>query len=180
MTDPTSTISREVIAHHEAGHAVAGVALGIGLVYIRIVKGEDGLVGVKPKTNPFPEARPPFNPPGEFTPNEWIELQDDDKWREWQRKDNEKYTLYYLSGKAAQIKYAGIAQDDDAKADYSFVQCRMPLCYARLSELEEAAREFVEAHWAAIEAVASELLNKLELTPDEVEAIVKRTIPSGL
>jgi hypothetical protein len=177
MTDQTNTMSREVIAHHEAGHAVAGIVLGIGLVYIRIVKGDDGLVGVKPKTNPFPEARPTFNPRGEFTARQWTELQDDDKWREWQRKDNEKYTLYYLAGKAAHIRFAGTAQDSDAKADYSFVQHRMPLCHARLSEMEKAAQEFVEIHWAAIEAVASKLLEKSELTPHEVEVIVKHTMP---
>lgn len=173
----TTTMSREVLAHHEAGHAVAGVVLGIGLIYIRIVKGEDGLIGVKPKTNPFPQARPPFNPPGEFTADEWAELQDDEKWREWQRKDNEKYTVYYLAGKAAQRKYAGTAEDDDAKADYSFVQHRMPLCYARLSEMEEAAREFVETYWTAIEAVASALLERSELSPTEVEDIIRCSMP---
>jgi hypothetical protein len=62
----TATMSLDVIAYHEAGHAAAGIILGIGLIYIRIVKGEDGLVGVKPKTNPFPEKLPPYNPPGEL------------------------------------------------------------------------------------------------------------------
>jgi hypothetical protein len=174
----TATMSLDVIAYHEAGHAAAGIILGIGLIYIRIVKGEDGLVGVKPKTNPFPEKRPPYNPPGEFTGDEWAELSNsDEKWKEWQRKDNERYTLYYLAGKAAQIKYAGTAKDDEAKADYSFVQHRMPLCYARLGELEMVAREFVEAHWAAIEAIAKELLKRSELTPAEVEEIIRRVMP---
>jgi len=69
----TNSVSRDVIAHHEAGHAVAGLVLGVPFTEVRIVPGEDGKIGVPLKTNPWTGPRPASNP-GEFTDEEWAEL----------------------------------------------------------------------------------------------------------
>ncbi len=37
------------------------------------------------------------------------------------REINDKYAIFCLAGKAAQLEYTGVANDEDAKADYSFV-----------------------------------------------------------
>ena len=57
----TNSVSRDVIAHHEAGHAVAGLVLGVPFTEVRIVPGEDGKIGVPLKTNPWTGPRPASN-----------------------------------------------------------------------------------------------------------------------
>jgi hypothetical protein len=42
----TNSVTRNVIAHHEAGHAVGGLVLGVPFTEVRIVPGEDGKIGV--------------------------------------------------------------------------------------------------------------------------------------
>ena|ERR1700730_84810 len=121
MNAQTNLPSLQVIAHHEAGHAVAGMVLGVEFTAVRIVRGEDGKIGVPLKTNPWIAPRPAFKPPDEFTDEEWAQLsQSDEKWEAWKKKDNDNYAIFCLAGKAAQLEYAGVANDEDAKADYSF------------------------------------------------------------
>lgn len=45
MTTQTNSLGREVIAHHEAGHAVVGIVLGVEFKAVRIAPGEDGMIG---------------------------------------------------------------------------------------------------------------------------------------
>src|SRR5205823_12455754 len=78
----TNSVSRDVIAHHEARHAVAGLVLGVPFTEVRIVPGEDGKIGVPLKTNPWTGPRPASNP-GEFTDEEWAELSR--SYDEWER-----------------------------------------------------------------------------------------------
>jgi len=121
-TQATTAMSLPVIAHHEAGHAVAGMVLGVEFREVRIVPAEDGRIGVPLKTTPWLPARPATNP-GEFTDDEWKELsRSSEKWEAWKKKDNDSYAIFCFAGKAAQIEFAGSASDEDAKADYSFVE----------------------------------------------------------
>ena len=120
MNIQTNSAGRDVIAHHESGHAVAGLVLGVAFTEVRILPCEDGKIGVPLKTNPWRAPRPPSNP-GEFTDEEWAELsRSDEKWEAWKMRDQEKYAIFCLAGKAAQLEYAGVARDEDAMADYSF------------------------------------------------------------
>jgi hypothetical protein len=173
----TNSVSRDVIAHHEAGHGVAGLVLGVPFTEVRIVPGEDGRIGVPLKTNPWTGPRPASNP-GEFTDEEWKELsRSDEKWEAWKRRDQEKYAIFCLAGKAAQFEYAGTTRDEDAKADYSFVQHWLPNYEQRLGGLEQAARALVREHWVAVGAIGAALLERSVLTPAEVEGIFHQAMP---
>src|SRR6266566_1650768 len=91
----TNSVSRDVIAHHEARHAVAGLVLGVPFTEVRIVPGEDGKIGVPLKTNPWTGPRPASNP-GEFTDEEWAELSlSYNEWEAWKKRDNDSYAILY-------------------------------------------------------------------------------------
>lgn len=178
MSTWTNPVSPQVVAHHEAGHAVAGVVLGVGFAEVRVVPGKDGKIGVPLRTNPWLGPRPASNP-GEFTDEEWAALsQSEGEWERWKKRDHEKYAIFCFAGKAAQLEYAGVANDEDAKADYSFVEYWLPNYEQRKAALEKAARELVRNHWPAVQAVAAALLERAALTPAEVEEIFRRAMPS--
>ena len=59
------------------------------------------------------------------------------------REINDKYAIFCLAGKAAQLEYTGVANDEDAKADYSFVERWLPDYERRIGGLEESARALV-------------------------------------
>lgn len=176
QTQPLS-IPTDVLAHHEAGHAVAGTVLGIPYLAVRITQDEYGKMGVPFRRVPWTWGRPDQKLSG-LTDDEWAELQDDTKWEAWKKKENDDFAIFMLAGKAAQIEYAGSARSEDATFDYSFVQSRLPNCYARLPELEQAALDFVKRYWPAVQALAAELIQRSELTPAEAEAIIRRAMPT--
>lgn len=165
------------MAHHEAGHAVAALVLGIPFIEVRIVPGENGKIGVDFKVMPWTSPRPEKKLVG-FTDEEWKEVsRDDSKWEAWQTKDNDDYAIFMLAGKAAQIEYAGTARDEDARFDYSFIEHVLPRCYERLRDLEPQAAQLMKDYWAAVLAVAAELLKRSKLTAAEVEAIFRGVLP---
>jgi hypothetical protein len=175
---PGSPVSPEIIAHHEAGHAVAGIVLGVAFVEVRIVPGKDGKIGVPLKTNPWRGARPSSNP-REFTEKEWSALsQSNEEWERWKKRDHEKYAIFCFAGKAAQLDYAGVVNDEDAKADYSFVEYWLPDYQQRKAALEREATELVRNNWPAVQAVAAKLLERDVLVPAEVEEIFRQTMPN--
>jgi hypothetical protein len=178
MSTRINSVSPQAVAHHEAGHAVAGVALGVEFNEVRIAPGKDGKIGVPLKTNPWLGPRPSSNL-GEFTDEEWAALsQSDREWEQWKKRDHEKYAIFCFAGKAAQLEYAGVVTDEDAKADYSFVEYWLPNYQQRKATLEQQARELVRNHWVAVQAVAAELFKRPVLVPADVEEIVRRTMPN--
>ena len=107
MSTQTNSVSPQAVAHHEAGHAVAGVALGVEFKEVRIAPGKDGKIGVPLKTNPWLGPRPSSNP-GELTDEEWAALsQSEREWEQWKKRDHEKYAIFCFAGKAAQLEYSG-------------------------------------------------------------------------
>lgn len=176
----TNSVSRDVIAHHEAGHAVAGLVLGVPFAAVRIVPGEDGKISVPLKTSPWTGPRPASNP-GEFADEEWAGLsRSDEGWEAWKKRDNDSYAIFCLAGKAAQLEYAGEASEEDAKADYSFIAHRLSDCQRRIGELEQAARALVREYWPAVQAIAAELLDRSVLSAAEAEEIFKRATTKRL
>ena len=59
---------------------------------------------------------------------------------------------------------SGVASDEDAKADYSFVKYWLLDYQQREASLEERARELVREHWIAVQARRN-LLNGLLCFP---------------
>jgi len=85
MSTLASPMNTEVMAHHEAGHAVAALVLGIPFIEVRIVPGENGKIGVDFKVMPWTSPRPETKLGG-FTDVEWKEVsRDDSKWEAWQK-----------------------------------------------------------------------------------------------
>ena len=86
--------------------------------------------------------------------------------------------IFCLAGKAAQFEYAGTARDEDAKADYSFVQHWLPNYEQRLGGLVQAAGSACEeSDWVAVGAIGAALLERSVLTPAEVEGIFHQAMP---
>jgi hypothetical protein len=171
-----SSVSRDIIAQHEAGHAVAGLVLGVPFTEVRIVSGERGKIGVLLKTNFWTGPRPACNP-GEFTDEEWAELsRSDEEWEAWKKRDNDSYAVFCLAGKAAQLEYAGEANEEDAKADYSFIAHRLSDCQQRIGGLDEAARALLREYWPAVQGIAAELLDRSVLSVAKAEEIFKRAM----
>jgi len=155
---------------------VAAVVLGIPLKSIRMVPDESGKMGVTPNENqalpwrgPRPDARP-----DEIPEPQWLVLAAcNDEWEAWKRKDHERYEVFYLAGKAAQVRYSpDTVQHGDAKSDYSIVGWFLSGYQTPIAEVETAARELIDRHWVSVKAVAEQLMKRDELSPQEVEDIV--------
>jgi hypothetical protein len=84
-------------------------------------------MGARLKTNPWRGPRPASNP-GNLLTRSGRNCRKAMKWEAWKNGDHEKYAIFCFAGKAAQIEYAGVASDEDAKADYdySFVEYWLP------------------------------------------------------
>jgi hypothetical protein len=96
MSAQSDSMLPDVMAHHEAGHAVAATVLGISVHSRQDRAGRRRADRRKPKTNPWIAARPRFKPPGEFSDEEWAELsQSVERGRPWRQKDNDSYAIYY-------------------------------------------------------------------------------------
>jgi hypothetical protein len=86
MSLPASlSIPTDALAHHEAGHAVAGTVLGIPYLAVRITPDADGRTGVPFRRMPWTWPRPAQKLSG-LTDDEWAELKRDDMmWEAWKK-----------------------------------------------------------------------------------------------
>jgi hypothetical protein len=170
-------MTADVMAHHEAGHVVAATVFRIPYLVVRLTPDEKGKIGVDFTRIPWTFPRP-IQKLSDLRDEEWLELaQDDAKWEAWQKQENDNFAIFMLAGKAAQIEYAGSARPEDARFDYSFVKHRLPNCFARIEELEMKTTAFVKQHWPGILAIASDLLKRSTLSPNEVEQLIRTSMP---
>ena len=136
-------------AYHEAGHAVASIRFGRGFWNVNICKA-GGIEGY--------ESLP----------------------------DHRKEIIVYLAGYAAEVKSSPemetliTAECMKNKLEGDFPQAHFEsqlITNARPEEYDcehwkSQAREFIEADWKAVEAVAAELLKRRQLTGCEVKQIM--------
>ena len=121
----TNSVSRDVIAHHEARHAVAGLVLGVPFTEVRIVPGEDGKIGVPLKTNPWTGPRPASNP-GEFTDEEWAELSRSyDEWERGRREITKATPFCTASTRSCTLWGKGVARWNEKEGSGSIKSCRV-------------------------------------------------------
>jgi len=59
-----------------------------------------------------------------------------------------------LAGQSRPTEFGGVVNDEDAKADYSFIEYRLPLCQQRIDALEQSARELVRNSLVCRAAIA--------------------------
>jgi ATP-dependent Zn protease len=169
---------------HEAGHCVAAAVLGIPIKSIRMVPEEPGRTGrwwslrrsMMGVTTPWAWLGPrPDSKPDDISEAEWLVLiASKEEWEKWKRNDHEKYAMFCLAGKAAQRRYSeDTLQEGDAKSDYSMAEWLLSEYRTPITDMEKATRELIDTHWTAIEAVAKQLMKRDEVTPQEVENIVR-------
>ena len=162
---------------------MAAVVLGIPITSIRMVPDESGstvwwsrrrsIIGI---TTPWPWCGPrPDSKPDDISEAEWLVLvASKEEWENWKRKDHEKYAMFLLAGKAAQRHYSeDTLQEGDANSDYSMAERLLSDYRTSITEMEDATRELIDTHWAAVEEVAKQLMKRDELNPQEVEAIIR-------
>jgi hypothetical protein len=170
----------ESIAIHEAGHAVIGLALGLGLLSIDLEPDE---LGGRGHTS-FEPAGPWFEESRDFSPEaaggelagrraEFIE----------------RVVTTYLAGYVAESKQSG--RDAMDSAGFDFREAVMDWLnlellndeerMVRLATLRDRARALVERHenWQAIEALAAELLRRRRLSGREARTLLESLTVGG-
>jgi len=160
-----------VIAFHEAGHAVAAVILGLGFLLkeVRVVANDGRGPGTDLRGDAVPRGC--TTRPEEVSEAEWQRLQADPAaWSDWIERDHDNFAIYYLSGEAAQRRYAPDIVTPPHKTDHSNVERLVPL--DRVPRLREEAHTLIATHWSAVECIAAALLRRHRLTGEEVKALV--------
>lgn len=144
---------RLTTACHEAGHAAAAVALGLGFTRVSIARQEDAAGQVEGVPYPDPDQPEPAAV--------------------------ERYLTYLFAGAAAVREVLGPevltgASGDRLQAEYWAGRVfREPLPYrAALERARAQARQIVSSRRAGIQALAAALLDRQELRADEVRALL--------
>lgn len=160
------------VAHHEAGHAVVGFALGRGFKRATIVPGEDGesLGHVAPRVLQFTRKLDRRSP----TAREEQRLLDD--------------IVFRLAGAQAECRFRGVELrqvlgEGGAEHDYAeiprFAEILEPSLVPRaalLDYLDARAADLVELHWFLIETLASELAARRTLSGPAVYRLLRATV----
>lgn len=160
-----------VVAFHEAGHAAAAVALGLGFLLKEVRVAEHD--GRGPGTDLCGDAVPRgcATKPEEVSEAEWQRLHADPiAWNDWIERDHDKFAIYYLAGEAAQRRYAPDVKTPPHKTANSNVERLVPP--DRVPRLREEADTLIAKHWSVVAHIASELLRRHRLTGEEVKALV--------
>jgi ATP-dependent Zn protease len=152
MPSKTKSETSRALAHHEAGHAVMAFRLGRGATKVSIIKDEVSLGRL------IPTKLTSFHPD--------IETDRRTRWRV------EQSIRIYLAGPIAEEIYTGktnivgASSDNGSAADLALSWCGpedVASAFLRWLHLDTAAELNVPFVWAAVEALAEELLEKNEI-----------------
>lgn len=148
-------------AHHEAGHAVVAWRVGLGFKYVT----------VKPDANRGSLGHIASRFPGWFKP----EIEASDRIR----LHAERHIVMGLAGQLAEKKFlsrrprCGMEGDNQNAADLALCFCGSEeTATAFLKYCFMVARDWVNADWAGIQAVAGALAERETLTRNEVVEII--------
>jgi hypothetical protein len=176
MLSGESSIDQIVVAYHEAGHAVAAHALGLGFLLkaVRVAPDAEGRgPGVDLSGDAVWRGCPAIQKPDDVSDDEWPELKGSpEKWNDWIERDHDKFAIYYLAGEAAQRHHSPNGLIVDHKTDDSNVQRLVPS--ERVPRLKEEADLLITENWSNVELVASELIRSGRLTGTEVTDLLNR------
>jgi hypothetical protein len=150
-----TTISpRLASAYHEAGHAVASLALGFPFQQVTIVEDEESNGGILHPLYQF-----------QF-----------DMTHRANRSAVRDYLVTVLAGHIAEVRYTCSRNDAGASADDERVDSILWDIYGERSErhrrdLEQRARSLVGQRWSSIQVLAQALLDRHTLTGSEAQHI---------
>jgi hypothetical protein len=165
--DPDRSAPGLLTAHHEAGHAVVAVALGLGLKQVSIVGDRDAL-GRTDLIGNWPQQRPGFDPRSSED-----------------RRLAESWILLALAGEYADARHGGRDPDPESAGalwDFRRAAELAERLFARpgeqaayLEEMRRRARDFVgdPVRWGQIAAVAMQLGRDGELDGEQVGRIME-------
>lgn len=155
----------ELVARHEAGHAVAAIMLGITL---------EGVHGVP--TGPAQLPQTIVRAPAWWYGDPRTSLSEDETLSLW------KGGIYTWAGVAAREQVSGSADPGLLSDDIDITKIARHLADGDslqqcVDQLKEAARDFVRDRWIskAIEAVGAELLREGELSGADAISLVDQT-----
>jgi len=166
-------MSRQLTAHHEAGHAVAAVALGIGVARVSVV-GDCTTLGRIVLDLGWPHLRPGFDP---HHPED--------------RRVTEAWILLSLTGEIADAYHDGRNPDFNnpgARWDFHHAEALAECLFAQpgerkafFKEMQWRAQSFVQdpLRWRQISAVASHLARLGELNRPQLEQIMAEIAAAG-
>jgi hypothetical protein len=146
----------ELLAHHEAGHAVAALALGIGVVCVSINGTRDHAACTR--INPADAATCDANA-GSIA----------------------RHTMMKIAGPAAEAMYTGCAPDGGEWS--TDITTAGMLCAGMSSQelqaLVDAAFDMVDAYWDDIVRVADALMTKRALSGSDVRDVIGKLMRSS-
>jgi hypothetical protein len=161
------------IAHHEAGHAVSAVVLGVRFEYATIQENRE--------KNTLGHTL--------FAPPEII-MGGGDQWSDildelTEDRDHRSRIICALTGRRAEEKFVGTKIDSGFASDYRIVLRFFRRMGARnqdgrlYREWDGEAVRLVEGHWPEVTAVAKGLIEKARLSANEIKGIVGKVQESA-
>lgn len=159
----SATDRLELIAYHEAGHAVIALVLGLNI-------GRRGVTIIPDKTSVGSTDLPRFWVSGGFiAPRTHVRI--------------ENYAVAYLAGPAAQdrfrprSRFRGHSDLDQAADLLGCISESSRVATARLDVAIRRARHLVGRHWSDVVAVAGALIEHRILSMMQVQEVLRRSIP---
>ena len=164
-------MSRESVAYHEAGHAVARIELGLPITSASIIPKDDSLGRVVSDNLPR-SVYEAVEFGSSLTPGQEQRIQ--------------KELVAALAGEAAEKRHTGRYNRVGSRQDYRRVDewanrlHRPRTAHLWVRYLQALAADLIEGRWAAVEAIAVLLLDRETLRRSDLLAAYRHGISGGI